>query len=268
MENLTWIRIGFFASSLTIFALLEWFIPRRKLNYSKLARWRVNLGVIVINNLLLYLLVPVTGYLWAEQIAEWNFGLLNLVQLPLVLELILTIAILDLAIYYQHYLFHKISVLWRLHRMHHADLDLDVSSGLRFHPLEILISQIFKLALIAILGIDAWLFVIFEIILNTTSLFNHSNLYLPQGFDRFLRKIIVTPDFHRLHHSAWWRETDSNFGFNLPWWDYLFQTYKAVPKKGQLKMQIGLKKYQDATKQNLWWALKMPFLKSHSNHND
>ena len=174
-----------------------------------------------------------------------GWGLLNVIALPTWLEVAAAVVLLDLAIYFQHVLFHAVPVLWRLHRMHHADLEFDVTTGLRFHPVEIVLSMVIKFAVVAALGAPAIAVLIFEVLLNATSMFNHSNIRMPAGFDRALRWLVVTPDMHRVHHSIDMRETNSNFGFNLPWWDRLFGTYRPQPAAGHEGMTLGVKEFRD-----------------------
>ena len=191
--------------------------------------------------------------------AERGWGLFNLAGVPLPLAAILGFLILDLAIYAQHFVFHHVPVLWRLHRMHHADLDIDVTTGVRFHPFEILISLAIKIAVIVAFGIPPAGVFVFEVALNATSMFNHSNALMPRWLDRVLRLIVVTPDMHRVHHSVVRAETDSNFGFNLPWWDWLFGTYRREPQAGHDGMVIGIPQFRDPHEQRLDRMLTQPF---------
>jgi sterol desaturase/sphingolipid hydroxylase (fatty acid hydroxylase superfamily) len=186
-------------------------------------------------------------------------GLFNEVQLPAWIAVVASVILLDLAIYFQHVLFHAVPVLWRLHRMHHADLDIDVTTGLRFHPIEILLSMVIKLAVVIALGAPALAVLLFEVLLNATSLFNHSNVRIPERFDGVLRWVVVTPDMHRVHHSILLRETNSNFGFNLPWWDRLFGTYRPQPAAGQESMTIGIEQFRDPRELGLDRMLLQPF---------
>jgi sterol desaturase/sphingolipid hydroxylase (fatty acid hydroxylase superfamily) len=188
-----------------------------------------------------------------------GFGVFNMVAIPWWIAVVLSVVILDLAIYLQHVLFHAVPALWRLHRMHHADLDIDVTTGLRFHPIEIGLSSLIKFAVIAVLGAPAAAVLMFEVLLNATSMFNHSNVRIPAGIDRVLRWFVVTPDMHRIHHSILSRETNSNFGFNLPWWDHLLGTYRAQPKAGHEGMTIGIEQFRDPRELRLDRMLLQPF---------
>ena len=236
----TAIRLGFFLGILVLVALWELARPRRRLSQPRWLRWYANLGLAALNAALVWLLVPLVPVALAVIAESRGWGLLNLVELPFWLEVLLAVVVLDLAVYLQHVAFHAVPALWRLHRMHHADLDFDVTTGARFHPVEILVSVAIKLAAVALIGAPAAAVLIFEILLNATSMFNHGNLRMPAWLDRMLRWIVVTPDMHRVHHSDIPAETDSNFGFNLPWWDRLFGTYRAQPRLGHEGMTIGL----------------------------
>lgn len=234
------IRLSVFAGILGLLIAAEALFPRRRRHVSRWLRWPGNLGITVLNTLLLRLLAPgaaVGAAFWAE--AE-GIGLIHAFAVPYVVAVPVAVVLLDLLIYGQHVAFHKIGPLWRLHRMHHADLDFDVTTGARFHPVEILLSLGIKLVAVISLGAPAVAVLIFEVLLNATSMFNHSNLALPRGLDRLLRLVLVTPDMHRVHHSWHRDETDSNFGFSLPWWDRLFGTYRAQPRDGHEAMTIGL----------------------------
>jgi sterol desaturase/sphingolipid hydroxylase (fatty acid hydroxylase superfamily) len=234
------IRLGFFAGILLAMTLWELLAPRRRLTVRKSPRWASNLGLVALNVVLARFLVPITAVAAAVVAQTKGWGLLHLVAWPAWVEVALAVIALDLAIYVQHVLFHAIPLLWRLHMVHHADLDIDVTTGLRFHTLEIILSALIKLAAVVVIGPSAAAVVIFEVLLNATSMFNHSNVRLPSWLDAILRTLVVTPDMHRVHHSAILRETDSNFCFNLPWWDYLLGTYRAQPRDGHEAMTIGL----------------------------
>jgi sterol desaturase/sphingolipid hydroxylase (fatty acid hydroxylase superfamily) len=239
------IRLGTFASVLAVLAVWELLAPRRQPTVDRWRRWPGNIGVVVIDTLVLRIVFP-TAAVGLALAAEANgWGLLNLVAVPDWLAVLVAVILLDLIIYGQHVLFHAVPLLWRLHRMHHTDLDIDVTTGIRFHPVEILLSMLIKLGALAVLGAPAIAVMIFEILLNATSMFNHSNIRLPIAVDRWLRGILVTPDMHRVHHSILARETQSNFGFNLPWWDHLFGTYRAEPAAGHAGMTIGLPQFRD-----------------------
>jgi sterol desaturase/sphingolipid hydroxylase (fatty acid hydroxylase superfamily) len=260
METETVIRFSAFLGVFAILAIVEIVAPRRKLTTSKRRRWFANLTIVALNPLSVALLFPVLPIGVALLAAEQGWGLLNQLALPYWLELLIGVVALDLVVYAQHVLHHAIPVLWRLHMMHHADLDIDMTTGLRFHPIEILISMTIKLAAVAALGTPPLAVLIFEVALNTTSMFNHSNIRLPQKVDRLLRLFVVTPDMHRVHHSVIIRETNSNYGFNLPWWDRLFGTYKAQPAKGHMDMVIGLSQFRDSRKLSLLHLLVLPFV--------
>jgi len=259
MENEAVIRLGFFFGVLIVMAIWELLWPRRVLTMSKLTRWCSNLGIVLLDTVLLRVLFPVLATGLALTGEQNNLGLLNIVQLPYLLSVGLGVLALDLVIYLQHMMFHTVPVLWRLHMMHHADLDIDVTTGLRFHPLEIIISMLIKLAAVAAIGPSATAVLIFEVSLNATAMFNHSNVKMPFNADRALRLLVVTPDMHRVHHSVTIRETNSNFGFNFPWWDRLFGTYRAQPAAGHEGMTIGLSQFRDAKKNSLPWMLTLPF---------
>lgn len=239
------VRLGSFALVLLSMALWELLAPRRRLTAGKPLRWLSNLGLVAMNTALARLVVPLSAVAMAELAATHGWGLLNWIQWPVWLELMLAVVALDLAIYLQHVMFHAVPVLWRLHLVHHADLDIDVTTGLRFHTLEILLSMLIKAAAVLVLGPSVWAVVIFEVVLNATSMFNHSNVKMPLWLDRVLRLIVVTPDMHRVHHSALQRETNSNYGFNLPWWDFLLGTYRDQPEAGHETMTIGLEQFRD-----------------------
>jgi sterol desaturase/sphingolipid hydroxylase (fatty acid hydroxylase superfamily) len=259
MQNEGPIRLTIFLSVLVIMALWEWLAPRRDLRHGKLRRWGGNLAIVALNTLVVRLLFPILAVgtaVWAEQ---RGWGLFNQIELPAWLEVAVAAILLDMAIYWQHRLFHIVPLFWRMHRMHHADLDFDVTTALRFHPLEIIVSMVIKLALVLLLGPAALAVLIFEVLLNGTAMFNHANARLPLGLDRILRLVVVTPDMHRVHHSVEAGEYNSNFGFNLPWWDRLFGSYQAQPGAGHDDMQIGLSAYGGDVCANLLWMLVLPF---------
>ncbi len=246
--------------------LITWEIlkPRRQNTLPKTQRWRINFSLMVIDILLLRALFPLAAVGIALYSSEKNWGLFNRIELNPVLLIIITVLLLDLLIYWQHRLFHKIPWLWRLHRIHHTDLELDISSGVRFHPLEIILSMLIKTGFIIIFGLSPVGVLIFEIILNSTAMFNHSNIYIKPTIDRYLRWFIITPDMHRIHHSTVIKETDSNFGFNLPWWDRLFKSYCAEPHGGQTSMPLGLTEFRDAGKLRLRDLLWLPMKNKNS----
>lgn len=234
------VRLSFFGGVLLLMTLWELLAPRRTLTVRKGPRWASNLGLVMLNMVLARVLIPITAIGAALVAQKQGWGLLHQVAWPSWVEFTLSVLILDLAIYGQHVLFHAVPVLWRLHLVHHADLDIDVTTGLRFHTLEILISAGVKLLMVMLIGPSAVAVVAFEVLLNATSMFNHSNVRMTAWQDRLLRRIVVTPDMHRVHHSVHRQETHSNFGFNIPWWDVLFGTYRSQPVDGHEKMTIGI----------------------------
>lgn len=250
LDNEAAIRLTVFLAVLAALALWEVAAPRRRQEIPRLMRWSNNFALVVIDTLLVRLAFPVVAVALALAAEAQGWGLLQLWEMPDWLGVVLALLALDLAIYLQHVMFHAVPALWRLHRMHHADLEFDVTTGLRFHPAEILISMGIKLAVVAALGPPAVAVLIFEVLLNATAMFNHANIRLPLGLDRLLRLIVVTPDMHRVHHSSDPRETNSNFGFNLPWWDRLLGTYVPQPALGHDGMEIGLTQFRD--RRELW----------------
>ncbi len=253
------IRLAAFAGIFLAMAAWDLLAPRRPWAVGRAARWPSNLGIVVVDAVAVRLLIPTAAVGVALIAAEQRFGLLHLLGWPGWLAGILGFVALDLVIYGQHVVFHKVPWLWRLHRMHHADLDIDVTTGVRFHPIEILLSMLIKIATVALLGIPAGAVVGFEVVLNATSMFNHSNAALPDRLDRLVRLLVVTPDMHRVHHSVVRAETDSNFGFNLPWWDRLFGTYRAAPAAGHHGITIGLPIFRDRRELRLDRLLTQPF---------
>jgi sterol desaturase/sphingolipid hydroxylase (fatty acid hydroxylase superfamily) len=253
------IRLTAFAAIFAALALWEVLAPRRALITGRWRRWPSNLGLVVVDSLLVRMLIATAAVGAALFAAGRGYGLFNLAGIRLSIATILGVLALDLIIYLQHIVFHKVPLLWRLHRMHHADLDIDVTTGVRFHPFEILISLAIKIAAVIALGIPAVAVVLFEVVLNATSMFNHANIAMPPRFDRVLRLIVVTPDMHRVHHSIVRTETDSNFGFNLPWWDRLFGTYRPKPAAGHDAMTIGLPIFRDPHELRLDRLLTQPF---------
>lgn len=244
------IRLAAFLCVLAAMALWEVAAPRRRRDIPRVIRWTNNLALVVVDTVILRLTFPILAVGLAVMAEDRNWGLFNNVDVPIWVAVIVSMLLLDLAIYLQHVMFHSVPGLWRLHRMHHADLDFDATTGLRFHPVEILISMGVKLAVVAALGPPAIAVLLFEVILNATALFNHANINLPFPVDRVLRLFVVTPDMHRVHHSVDPRETNSNYGFNLPWWDRLLGTYVAQPAKGHQGMQIGLEQFR--ARRDLW----------------
>ncbi len=261
MEQEVYWRLGVFFAILLAIALWETLRPRRQWHLPRGSRWVNHLTLSVINTLLVRLLIPITVAAFALSLETRGFGLLNLLALPGWLAVAAGVLLLDLAIYAQHYFFHKIDFFWRIHRMHHTDLDFDVTTGVRFHPIEIVISMIIKFGVVAIIGAPALAVVLFEILLNATSMFNHGNIRMPKVLDRSLRTVLVTPDMHRVHHSIIRNETDSNFGFNLSCWDRIFGTYRAQPEAGHLDMTIGLPIYRDDVENRLDRLILQPFRK-------
>jgi sterol desaturase/sphingolipid hydroxylase (fatty acid hydroxylase superfamily) len=253
------LRLAAFCGVLAGMLLWELLVPRRVHSVARTARWPSNIAVVVLDTLLVRLIFPIGTVAFALLAERNGWGLFNALQLPQWLSVPVGIILLDLAIYLQHVLFHWVPALWRFHRMHHADLEFDVTTGVRFHPVEILLSMAIKLGLIVALGTPALAVLGFEILLSATSLFNHGNVRLPDKFDRALRWLLVTPDMHRVHHSIVMRETNSNFGFNLPWWDWLFKTYRDQPEAGHLAMRIGIEQFRDVAEQRLDRMLTQPF---------
>ncbi|MEH6645442.1 sterol desaturase family protein [Sulfitobacter sp.] len=244
------LRLAVFLGVLVAMALWELATPRRRQEIPRVIRWTNNLGLVVIDTIVLRLSFPILAVGLAVIAQDHGWGLFNIIEAPEWVAVLVSIIVLDLVIYLQHVMFHAVPALWRLHRMHHADLEFDVTTGLRFHPVEILLSMGIKLAVVVALGPPAVAVLIFEVLLNATAMFNHSNIRLPMLVDRFLRLIVVTPDMHRVHHSIIPEETNSNFGFNLPWWDRLLGTYKAQPKAGHEGMTIGIEQFR--TGRDLW----------------
>jgi len=253
------VRLGIFLGVFSAMALWELALPRRALREKKMTRWSNNLVLVALNTIVLRVLFPTTAVGLALVLGENGTGLLNHFAVPYFLAVVLSILLLDLVIYLQHLMFHAVPVLWRLHRMHHADLDFDVTTGARFHPIEIALSMLIKFAAIAVLGPPAVAVLVFEILLNATAMFNHANVRIHPAWDRVLRWVVVTPDMHRVHHSIDAPETNSNFGFNLPWWDRLFGTYRAQPAAGHEQMTIGIGQFR--SHRDLWLdrMLAIPF---------
>ena len=239
------IRLGFFLATFALVAFWEFAAPRRSLTVSKTLRWASNLGLVVLNTLLLRLLFPMAAVGIAAFCTNNGWGLLNHFQVPFWVAVPLAVIAMDFVIWLQHVMVHAVPALWRLHRVHHADLDYDVTTGSRFHPLEIALSMLIKVATITVLGPPVVAVVVFEVLLNATSMFNHGNIRLPAALDRVLRWMLVTPDMHRVHHSIEDDETNSNFGFNLPWWDRLLGTYRDQPRAGHEAMTIGIRGHTD-----------------------
>lgn len=259
------LRFGAFALVFVVMAVLEIVSPKRALVAAKGRRWLTNLAIVGIDSLLVRLMaalaVPLVAIAAAVYAEANHIGLFNLLDWPVWLEILLAVVILDLAIWFQHWAAHRIPALWRLHQMHHADVDIDVTTAIRFHPIEIALSMVWKIACVLALGVSPLAVLLFEIILNGCAMFNHANVALPAWLDRGLRTFLVTPDMHRVHHSVIGRELNSNYGFNLSIWDRLFGTYTAQPSKGHDGMTIGLSNYQSEAPTQLGWSLLLPFRK-------
>jgi sterol desaturase/sphingolipid hydroxylase (fatty acid hydroxylase superfamily) len=252
------IRLGVFAAVFCAMAIAEAAAPRRVRGFGRGPRWTGNLGIAVLNTVIVRILIPTAAVGAALAAQRSHFGLFNQIAIGRWPAFILAIVALDLVIYLQHVMFHAVPALWRVHRTHHADPDFDVTTGVRFHPVEIVLSVLIKIAAVGALGAAPEAVVTFEVLLNATSMFSHGNLALPARADRFLRWFLVTPDMHRVHHSVVPRETNSNFGFNLPWWDYLLGTYRAAPAAGQLGMTIGIEGFRGADEIALTAMLSHP----------
>lgn len=266
MTNELILRLSFFFGVFMCIATWELLAPRRPMLTSKIVRWLNNLGITLLNPVVVYLIFPVMPFGVALLAHKSGWGVLNTVSLPVWCEIVIGVVILDFIIYFQHVMFHTIPVLWHLHMMHHTDLDFDVTTGLRFHPLEMLLSMCIKLSAVIAFGPPALAVLIFEILLNATSMFNHGNIRLSSHIDWFLRFFIVTPDMHRVHHSVIIRETNSNFGFNLSWWDRLLGTYRSQPAAGHQGMTIGLAQFRDNKYLTLHWMLALPFIGKPGNY--
>lgn len=254
------IRVGSFITILVIMGSAESLWPRRPLAMPKGQRWFSNISVSVLSTLLVRLVLPLAPTGLALYCAEHQWGFFNQTPLPNWLTIPASVLLLDMIIYWQHVLFHKRPMLWRIHRMHHADVDIDASTGIRFHPIEIGLSMIIKLSAILLLGPPVIAVIAFEVLLNGCALFNHANVRLPLGLDAWLRLLVVTPDMHRVHHSTNMREANMNFGFNFPWWDRIFGTYKAQPDLGHTGMNIGLNIFRDPEFVRLFRMLTIPFI--------
>lgn len=255
------IRLGFFFGVFAVVGLWEVLAPQRGLIVPKLWRWTNNLGLVVLNTALVRLIFPTAAAGLAAFCAAMGWGALNHFQVPFGWALPLSVIAMDLVIWLQHVMVHAVPALWRLHRVHHADLDYDLTTGSRFHPIEIVLSMLIKFAIIVLLGPPVMAVVVFEVLLSSAAMFNHGNIRLPEGLDRVLRWVIVTPDMHRVHHSVEDDETNSNFGFNLSWWDRLLGTYRDQPRAGQLGMTIGIQGHTDPREVvRLDGMLTMPFM--------
>jgi sterol desaturase/sphingolipid hydroxylase (fatty acid hydroxylase superfamily) len=260
MDNELLIRLGFFFGILVVMFLWELIAPRRPLTTSKIIRWFSNLGLVLIDSIVVRLFFPTALAGIALLVQQRGWGLFNQFELPYLLKIIFSVLVLDLVIYLQHIVFHSVPLFWRLHMVHHTDMDIDVTTGVRFHPIEIILSMGIKMIVVVLIGAPAVAVLIFEIILNGTSMFNHGNVRYSQNIDSILRLLVVTPEMHRVHHSTIRWETNSNLGFNFPWWDRLFGTYRGQPAKGHLEMTIGLDQYKEPNKLTLPWLLVLPFI--------
>ncbi|WP_417685896.1 sterol desaturase family protein [Pseudidiomarina gelatinasegens] len=255
------IRLSIFLGVMVAMAAWEIFAPKREPRYSRAKRWPANLGIVVIDSLITRLLLPAGLVSIALYAAQHNWGLLHQVEAPAWLAVVIAVVALDIAIYWQHRLFHRIPILWRIHRMHHADPDFDVTTGLRFHPVEIVLSLGIKAVVVVALGAPALAIIIFEVVLNACSLFNHGNVALPQGIERWTRKVLITQELHRIHHSTVPRETNSNYGFSVSWWDHVFGSYTDKPEAGSDGVDIGLSNYREAKQTTtLWGLMRIPFV--------
>jgi sterol desaturase/sphingolipid hydroxylase (fatty acid hydroxylase superfamily) len=254
------IRLGFFVGIFVLIAIWELVAPQRVLTVSKTIRWGSNIGLVVLNTVLLRLMFPLAAVGMAVFSVNNGWGLLNHFGVPFWIAVPLSVIAMDFVIWLQHVMVHAVPLLWRLHRVHHADPDYDLTTGARFHPIEIVLSMLIKFATIAVIGAPVLAVVIFEVLLNAAAMFNHGNIRLPAGLDRLLRWVIVTPDMHRVHHSVEEDETNSNFGFNLSWWDRLLGTYREQPRAGQIGMIIGIHGHTDPREVvRLDGMLMMPF---------
>ncbi len=254
-----WIRLGFFLMALLFLAFLEWRVPRRALTESKSTRWFVNLSLVTFDAALVRLAFPILPFGMAVITREHHVGLLNLFSFPPWIAILLGMVILDLFLYLQHVMLHFLPGFWRIHMMHHTDLDFDITTGVRFHPLEIILSTGIKMAAVYLFGLPAQGVLLYEAVLNQTSMLSHGNIRLPLKMDRWLRFLIVTPDMHRVHHSVIIKERNSNFSANLSFWDRLFGTYRDQPDKGHDGMVIGLANFRDFKRQTVLWLLALPF---------
>jgi sterol desaturase/sphingolipid hydroxylase (fatty acid hydroxylase superfamily) len=249
------IRLGIFFGALALFALWEMAAPRRR-DIGRGVRWVSNLGIVIVDTIVLRLVFPAAAVGFAATAADRGWGLFNLVEAPGWLAFVAALVVLDIAIYAQHVAFHRVPWLWRLHRMHHSDTGFDVTTALRFHPVEILLSIAIKIAVIAAIGAPPAAVLVFEVLLNACAMFNHSNGRMPRGLDALLRLVVVTPDMHRVHHSIVPVETNSNYGFSVSWWDRLFRTYRAQPAAGHEAMTLGQEAFReprDAWLDRLLW---------------
>ena len=262
----TALRLGVFLAVFVVMAAAEALRPKRKLSYPRGRRWVTNLAIVAVDSFVVRLMaalaIPLVAVAAALHAGRQGWGLFNWLDWPFWLEVLLTVVILDLAIWFQHLVSHKVPLLWRLHQMHHADVDIDVTTAIRFHPVEIALSMLWKIVCVYALGASPEAVILFEIVLNGCAMFNHANVALTAGVDRVLRLVIVTPDMHRVHHSVLHHEHDSNYGFNLSVWDRMFRTYTPQPSKGHDGMTIGLTPYQNDAPTKFGWSLLLPFRRS------
>ena len=260
-QQANYIRPIIFLGLLITLVSLEFLIPRRPPVASRSKRWMGNIGIFIIDVLVLKFALPVTVIMWAARFQEYGWGLFNIIEVSPILTIILSVLFLDLIIYFQHQVFHIQKHLWRLHRVHHSDLDLDVTSAVRFHPIEIFISLLLKIFFVMIIGAPPIAVLIFEIILNGAAMFNHANIHIPVGIDKWLRYLIITPDVHRIHHSELKNETNSNYGFNVPWWDMVFKTYIAHPEIPHEKIILGVGDFKSEKDMSIISLMKQPLIK-------
>ncbi len=255
------IRASVFVVLFFVFALGEWLRPRRPLTAQKTTRWFTNWTIVLLDSLLVRLIFPVVAVGTAVWAKSNGYGLLNLLDVSFLPAAVISFLFLDFAIWFSHLAVHKVPILWAVHRMHHSDVDIDVSTALRFHPIEIALSMLYKMVVVVAIGAPAISAILFEIVLNGGAMFNHSNTKLPLRLDRIVRLFFVTPDMHRVHHSIIHNEIDSNYGFNFSFWDRMFGTYIDQPEKGHDDMVIGLPEWQSNKPTRLDWSLMLPFRK-------
>ena len=254
------IRLSAFVGIFAVMAGWEMMAPRRQWHTAKAKRWVINLALVGVNTFFTRALFA-SGALGAAILAmQGEVGLLHQLHWPMWVKVIIAVVVLDMVVYFQHVLLHAVPILWRMHMVHHSDLDFDVTTGVRFHPIEIAFSMSIKVGAVILLGAPPSAVLIFEVLLNATSMFNHSNVRIPKQVDRMLRWIVVTPDMHRIHHSIIPRETNRNFGFNLPWWDRMLGTYVSEPSKGHEHMTVGLEQYRDPTRLTWLGLVALPFV--------
>ena len=268
MQEEATFRLVFFLGAFVVCAGIEWLRPKRAWRESRLTRWRINLAIILMNTFIVRLTVgaiAVTAAVWAQQ---QQIGLFYWLPLPAVISSVVGFLLLDVAIWCQHWMTHKWPLLWRLHQVHHTDLDLDVTSALRFHPVEIVLSLIYKALIVVLLGIDPLVVITFEIVLNASAIFTHANIRLPSTLDSALRWVVCTPDMHRIHHSVYQKETDSNYGFFLSIWDRLFSTYTVEPKDNHQQMKLGLSEHRQQAALGFFALLKLPLQKFRSSRQE